>query len=84
MPICEVCGALNETEKCPYDVDEENAPWQGDYNAMNQGLMTHEEHALIVARWGLHNPTTQSDKAIERFQTLCKSAWGKPQALYSL
>lgn len=86
MVICNICGAprADAEPTCPYDKPEEQAPWQGDYEAMAASKMTHDEHTLVVARWGLHNAASQSAKAMERFHSKVNAAWGREQQLFLL
>ena len=83
--LCSLCGApVPSNERCDSDVPEGSSPAHGDYDAMHKGLMTHAEHLLVVSRWALHNPQTQSPATLERFRPVVREGWGRSQTLYSL
>ena len=85
VSVCEICGALlDPANRCPYAEPVERAPWRGDYAAMNRGLMTHEEHVLVVSRWGMHNTLEESSKAMERYREKTLEAWGASLRLFLL
>jgi hypothetical protein len=86
MNLCPVCGAPLEdpTEACPFGVPEEAAPWKGDYEAMARGQMTHEEHQVVVARWAVHNQSSQSEKALQKMRSVARSNQGRVVNLFKL
>src|SRR5471030_613989 len=83
--VCTVCGGilLSGALNCDYDKPESQAPWVGDYEAMNKGVLTHQEHLLIVARWSLHTEG-QGKKIRDKFLAIAKDNWGKEQRLHLL
>ena len=83
--LCPTCGApLRPHERCDFDRPEDDSPAHGDYTAMHEGLMTHAEHLLVVARWALHNAHAQSPSALRKYRPVVQAAWGRPQALFPL
>ncbi|WP_291196849.1 hypothetical protein, partial [Frateuria sp.] len=86
MNLCPTCGAPleNPTEACPFDVSEEQAPWRADYEAMARGQMTHEEHQVLVARWALHNESSQSERALQKLRVLGARNRGRVVKLFKL
>ena len=70
---CELCGAPLPAEgQCPFNVSEQHAPWKGDYEAMAKKAITHQQHQVSVARWLLHNPAQQSQKALQHARDLAQ------------
>ena len=83
--LCPLCGApVSPNARCDYDRPEDSSPALGDYDAMHKGLMTHEEHVLVVGRWSMHNAQSQKPAVLERFRPVVQAAWGKPQTLFPL
>jgi hypothetical protein len=60
------------------------SPALGDYEAMHQGLMTHSEHLVVVARWFMHNTRSSSPAVLQRFRPVVREAGGKPRTLFPL
>ena len=82
---CDICGApLFNSDVCPFDVSEDKAPWRGDYSAMSEGIMTHLQHQVSVARWLTHSPRNQSKRALEHSRRLTRDFIGVQVPLCSL
>ena len=75
---------VRPNERCDYERLEDSSPALGAYPAMRKGLMAHEEHVLVVARWCMHNAPSQSPAVLERFRPVVQTALGMPQALFPL
>ena len=84
--LCPLCGSTmaSDSDICDYDKDAESAPTLGDYAAMNSGLLTHDEHVLIVARWAMHRPAGLGQKSLQKFKAVVLEKWGQFQQLYPL
>ena len=83
--LCATCGApVRPGARCDFDRPADDSPAQGDYTAMHDGRMTHDEHVLVVARWCAHNPRAHTPAVLQRFRCVVEEAWGKPQALFPL
>jgi len=54
----------------------------GDYGAMNSGILTHNEHVLIVARWAMLRPAGMGQKSLQKFKAVVVEKWGQFQLLY--
>ena len=84
-PLCPTCGApLRPDAACDFDRAEDDSPAHGDYAAMHRGLMTHEEHLIVVARWSVHNAQAHGPAVLQRYRPVVQAAWGRPQALFPL
>jgi len=79
MSNCAICQAPLplDSATCIYAVPESEAPWRADYAAMHRGSMTHLEHKIHVARWSLHNASSQTEKALGVFRTLALAHAGE-------
>lgn len=86
MSNCPMCHApLPEgSSACLYAVPESEAPWRGDYAAMHCGSMTHLEHKTHVARWLLHNVSSQAAGSLEMFRALAIEHAGQHIAVFDL
>jgi len=78
MSNCAVCQAPlpQDSSVCLYAVPESDAPSHGDYAAMHRGDMTHLEHKTHVARWALHNVSSQTEKSLVVFRSLAAAHAG--------
>jgi hypothetical protein len=79
MSNCAICHAPlpEDSSACLYAVPESVAPWRGDYAAMHRGDMTHLEHKTHVARWLLHNVSSQAARSSEMFRVLANEHAGQ-------
>jgi hypothetical protein len=66
-----------EGDACPFDTDEMSAPWAGDYHAIAEGRMSHDDHKLSVARWTVHQPAGGIAAVREHFAELARKHAGK-------
>jgi hypothetical protein len=83
---CLVCGAPLEIPygACPFAVREDQAPWRADYEAMSRGQMTHEEHQVLVARWAVHNESSQSERALQKLRAVAEGNRGRVVGIFKL
>ncbi len=86
MSNCAICQAplSDSSAACPYAGAEAEAPWRGDYDAMHRGDMTHAEHKTHVARWFLHNPSSQTEKTLMLFRALALANAGQHVAIFEI
>lgn len=84
MSNCAICQAPlpHCSAACIYAVPESEAPWRGDYAAMHRGDITHLEHKTHVARWSLHNASSQTEKSLVVFRALAFARAGQPIPLF--
>jgi hypothetical protein len=78
MNQCPDCGAPLDGADCPFDTDEMCAPWAGDYAAIADGSMSHEDHQLSVARWTVHQPPGGIQAVRARFAQIARDRAGHP------
>ena len=84
MSSCAICHAPLPpgSPACIYTVPESEAPWRGDFAAMHRGEMTHLKHKTHVARWFLHNASSQSEKTLAVFRALAAAHAGHHIAVF--
>lgn len=86
MRHCAICQAPlpHDSSACPYAVPESRAPWRGDYAAMHRGDITHLEHKTHVARWSLHNPSSQTESSLAMFRAVAAAHAGQHIAVFEI
>jgi hypothetical protein len=86
MDDCAICQAPLQpgASACLYAAPESMAPWLGDYAAMYRGDMTHVEHKTHVARWSLHDVSSQAERSLVMFRTLAAAHAGQHIAVFEV
>lgn len=86
MSNCAICQAPlpQNSAACIYTVPESEAPWRGDYAAMHRGDMTHSEHKTHVARWFIHNASSQTEKSLVVFRAEASAHAGQLIAVFDV
>ena len=86
MSNCAICHAPLPlgSSACTYTVPESEVPWRGDFAAMHRGDLTHLEHKTHVARWFLHNASSQSERSLAVFRALASAHAGQRIAVFEI
>lgn len=86
MSDCAICQAPlpRGASACPYAVPESVAPWRGAYAAMYRDDMTHMSHKARVARWALHNVSSQAEGPLAMFRLVAAAQAGQQIAFFQV
>lgn len=86
MSNCAICQAPlpRGASACPYAVPESVAPWRGAYAAMHRDDMTHTQHKTHVARWALHNVSSQAEGPWAMYRLVAAAQAGQQIAFFQV